>query len=97
VVEGITFFDHPSNPRYPTHWHVREDGWMGASFAMKDAYTITAEKPLELRYLLHAHAGEYDEPWAAAGHAKFAMRLGFDVAKSTRKHRQYAVERRAAK
>jgi len=35
VVEGITYFDHPDNPRYPTHWHVRSDGWMGASFCMQ--------------------------------------------------------------
>ncbi|MDP7050874.1 MAG: PmoA family protein, partial [Verrucomicrobiota bacterium] len=31
VTEGITYFDHEKNPSYPSHWHVREDGWMGAS------------------------------------------------------------------
>ena len=30
-IEGITLFDHPSNPNYPTYFHVRNDGWMGAS------------------------------------------------------------------
>src|SRR5690606_2385055 len=30
-VEGIAYFDHPANPHYPTRWHVRSDGWMGAS------------------------------------------------------------------
>src|SRR5207248_2149627 len=29
--EGITYFDHPSNPGQPTAWHVRGDGWMGAA------------------------------------------------------------------
>ena len=31
VIEGITYFDHPSNPTFPSKWHVRDDGWMGAS------------------------------------------------------------------
>jgi hypothetical protein len=94
IVEGITVFDHPSNPRYPTHWHVRDDGWMGASFGMKKAYTITAEKPLTLRYLLHAHSGSYEHAKAEAVHKSFANRRGFEVKKSTRQHRQYEVGRR---
>jgi hypothetical protein len=96
VVEGITFFDHPTNPRYPTHWHLREDGWMGASFCMKEGYTITSAKPLELRYLLHSHSGAYAPKRAAAVHRQFAARKGFDVAKSARKHRQFEVARRAS-
>ena len=32
--EGITYFDHPTNPGQPTKWHVRSDGWMGASPCM---------------------------------------------------------------
>ena len=49
ATEGITYFDHPENPRYPTHWHVREDGWMGASFCMHEGCPVTAESPLTLR------------------------------------------------
>ena len=92
--EGITFFDHPSNPRHPTKWHVREDGWMGASFCMDDAFTITHEKPLRLRYLLHAHAGDYDKDKAADVFVGFSKRRGFEVFKSKRKHRQYEVRRK---
>ena len=95
IVEGITFFDHPSNPRYPTRWHVREDGWMGASFCMQEGLMISADEPLELRYLLHSHAGAYDSQKAEAVHRQFAARQGFDVTKSTRKHRQFEVARRA--
>src|SRR5205823_2801627 len=29
--EGITLLDHPGNPNHPTVFHVRDDGWMGAS------------------------------------------------------------------
>lgn len=93
VVEGITYFDHPANPRYPTHWHVREDGWMGASFCFQDAYTITPEAPLTLRYLLHAHGGAYDQAKAQAVHDAFAKRAGFVIAKSARPHCQYEVGR----
>jgi len=38
-------------------WHVRQDGWMGASVCMDEGLTITPENPLRLRYLLHAHSG----------------------------------------
>ncbi len=30
-VMGVTIFDHPSNPRYPTWWHVRDYGLFAAN------------------------------------------------------------------
>ena len=94
VTEGITYFDHPTNPRYPTHWHVREDGWMGASFCMHEGLTIAADAPLALRYLLHAHRGAYDDAKAQSVHESFANRPGFQITKGTRPHRQYDVARK---
>jgi len=94
VVEGITYFDHPSNPRYPTCWHVREDGWMGASFCMKEGFTIEPGKPLVLRYLLHAHGGAYDPALAQRVQKAFADRPGFELLKAPRQHRQYEVRRK---
>ena len=93
VLEGVTYFDHPSNPRYPTYWHVREDGWMGASFCLLEPYTVTREDPLVLRYLLYAHSGGYYSGKAEKVHAAFAARSGFIVAKGTRPHCQYDVRR----
>lgn len=93
VTEGITYHDHPDNPRYPTHWHVREDGWMGASFCMNEGYSITADAPLTLRYLLHAHSGAYDADKSAAVHEAFSQRPGFEITKRTEKHGQYDVKR----
>ncbi len=93
LVEGITYFDHPRNPRYPVNWHVRQDGWMGAAFSMNDGYTITADAPLVLRYLLHAHRGAYDHAKAQAQHEQFANRPGFRISKSTKPHCQYEVAR----
>jgi len=94
VIEGITYFDHPENPRYPTAWHVREDGWMGASFSMEEGFTIAADAPLTLRYLLYAHAGPYDAAKAQTVHEAFAKRPGFQIVKPTGPHRQYEVERK---
>lgn len=93
VTEGITYFDHPQNPRYPTYWHVREDGWMGASFGMHEDLTITKDSPLILRYLLHAHSSVYDHAKAETVQGEFAARPGFEVTKGTRKHRQFEVRR----
>jgi len=93
VVEGITYFDHPDNPRYPTHWHVREDGWMGASFCMHDSFTVTRDRPLTLRYLLVAHAGKYDHRQAESLHKTFSQRGEFKVTLANRPHLEFDVER----
>ncbi|HOZ48427.1 MAG TPA: PmoA family protein [Candidatus Hydrogenedentes bacterium] len=60
---GIALFDHPDNPRFPTYFHVRGDGWMGASFCYEDPYTIKTGDTLVLRYRLLAHG---QGPQAAA-------------------------------
>lgn len=54
--EGITLFDHPKNPNYPSHFHVRSDGWMGASLTFDGPMTIEPDKPLRLRYGLYVHS-----------------------------------------
>lgn len=92
VTEGVTFFDHPENPRHPTKWHVRADGWMGASFCMDEAWEIRAEEPLTLRYLLHAHAGAYDDGKAAERAAAFSERGRMVLRKATG-HRHFEVKR----
>jgi hypothetical protein len=36
---GVCLMDHPTNPRYPTHWHVRAYGLMTANpFGLHDFY-----------------------------------------------------------
>ena len=93
VTEGITYFDHPENPGHPVHWHVREDGWMGASFCMLEPYVIHREKPLVLRYLLHVHSGDVSRSRADAIHETFGESKDFRVSKSKKPHRQFEVER----
>jgi len=60
VINGITLFDHPGNPGHPTHFHVRNDGWMGASLTEGGPLELSKEQPLRLRYRLWVHAGPCD-------------------------------------
>jgi hypothetical protein len=68
--EGVTLFDHPSNPNHPTVFHVRDDGWMGASLTFDAPRTLEPNTKLRLRYGLYAHAGtptvaDLDARWKA--------------------------------
>lgn len=91
--EGITYFDHPSNPGHPTAWHVREDGWMGASACFNKPLTTSRAEPLMLRYLLHAHAGVVEADKAAQALRDFAGRRRYEAVRSKEKHLQFAVRR----
>ncbi len=93
VVEGLTCFDHPTNPGHPTRWHVREDGWMGASVCFDGPLTTTRTEPLRLRYLLHVHAGPVDPDRAGQLAVQFAHRPPWVVQKSRRRHCQFEVRR----
>lgn len=49
---GVCMMDHPTNPRYPTHWHVRAYGLMTANpFGLHDFYKDT-----------HTHRGDWTIP-----------------------------------
>ena len=57
VSEGVTLMDHPSNPNHPSVFHVRDDGWMGASLTFDGERVVRPGQPLGLRYGLYVHAG----------------------------------------
>ena len=38
-------------------FHVRDDGWMGASLTFNGAQVIKSGAPLRLRHALYVHAG----------------------------------------
>lgn len=57
AVEGIALFDHKKNPNHPAVFHVRDDGWMGASFTFAEPYVLKPGASLRLRYALYVHAG----------------------------------------
>lgn len=92
-MEGITYFDHPDNPNHPAHWHVREDGWMGAAICLQGSITTTRKEPLRLRYLLHAHKGAVQAERADQVAKEFATSGRYEVVKAQVKHQQYAIRR----
>lgn len=60
--DGIAIFDHPSNPRYPSGWTLRNYGLLNPSFtANADAHTIEPGKPLTLNYRVYIHRGKADD------------------------------------
>jgi hypothetical protein len=64
---GLAIFDHPSNFRHPTYWHVRNYGLMtanpfGLSHFLNDqtvdgSYRLEAGAALTFRYRVYCHAG----------------------------------------
>ena len=92
-IEGITYFNHPTNPSHPVKWHVREDGWMGASVCMDGPVTTTRKQPLILRYLLHAHKGSLAPERAAKILDEFASLKPYAAIKANVKHTQFVIER----
>jgi hypothetical protein len=72
VVEGIhvgvAVYDHITNPRYPTYWHVRNYGLMGTNIfggatfegdRSKDgSYTLKSGEEMRFRFRILVHAGD---------------------------------------
>jgi hypothetical protein len=71
---GIAIFDHPDNPRHPTYWHCRNDGWAGAAFNLKEGYKIEPDKPLRLRYRLCLHRYDAGRGNVAQRYAEYAAK-----------------------
>lgn len=94
-IEGITFFDHPTNPGHPVSWHVREDGWMGAAVCLKESVTTTRKQPLTLRYLLQTHRDSVKVERANEVAKGFAVTPRYEVSKAKVKHQQFTIERAA--
>lgn len=80
---GVTLFDHPKNPSHPSHFHVRDDGWMGACLSYEAPRTIKPGDSLALRYGLWVHGGV---PGADQINEQFALftKIGDVPAKSTK-------------
>jgi len=69
-IYGVAMLDHPSNPRHPSTWHVREYGLMGANiFGLHEFdktknpkgagdFTIEKGKPVTFKYRVVIHQGE---------------------------------------
>ena len=82
-IAGVAIFDHPSNPRHPTWWHVRDYGLFAANafgqaqfekLENKQAgnFTIPAGKSVTWQYRFWFHAGDEKEGKVAERYAEFA-------------------------
>ncbi len=56
-LEGIALLDHPHNLNHPSVFHVRDDGWMGASVSFAGPVQLAHGKTLRVRYGLYVHKG----------------------------------------
>lgn len=79
---GVAIFDHPSNPRSPTWWHVRDYGLFAANpfgvhyFEKKEVgagdLEIPEGKDLNLKYRFFIHKGDTEQGKVAAQFARYA-------------------------
>jgi hypothetical protein len=79
---GIAIFDHPSNPRHPTWWHVRDYGLFAANpygvhdFEKKPKgagdLTIPAGKSLTYRYRFYIHQGTEQDAQVAQHYSDYS-------------------------
>ncbi|MCM8771712.1 MAG: PmoA family protein [Candidatus Omnitrophica bacterium] len=68
---GVSIFDHPSNLRYPTYWHVRDYGLFSANFfglsdfyndkKISGTYILPYGEELKLFYRIYIHSGDCEE------------------------------------
>ncbi|MCF6284282.1 MAG: PmoA family protein [Candidatus Hydrogenedentes bacterium] len=72
VVNGVTLFDHPKNPGSPTTWHVRDEGWMGASFTYSEARVLKEGEAMTLRYRIYVHGPDEEQDSLESHWKRFA-------------------------
>lgn len=80
---GVAIFDHPTNPRYPTWWHVRDYGLFAANpFGRHDFeklpdktignMVLPAGKSVTFRYRIYMHEGDEKQGKVAEKYAEFS-------------------------
>ncbi len=79
---GVAIFDHPTNPRYPTWWHVRDYGLFAANpFGQHDFeqktkgvgdFKVKAGEEVTFRYRFYFHEGTTEEAAIAARYSEYA-------------------------
>ncbi len=77
---GIAVFDHPSNLRHPSRWHVRDYGLMGANCFGLNHFTKGAEngdyllkngESLVFAYRVYIHSGDVEQAKVAERYADY--------------------------
>ena len=80
-IYGVAIFDHPSNPKHPTYWHVRAYGLFAANiFGEHDFFsdperdgsiTIEPGESIDFRYLVVIHPGDAEEADVASRYSSW--------------------------
>ena len=83
-IVGVAIFDHPSNPKHPTWWHVRTYGLFAANpfgvhnFESKPKgtgdITIQAGESLTFRYRFYFHKGDAKQAQVAKHYREYAKK-----------------------
>ncbi len=78
---GIAIFDHPSNPKHPTWWHVRDYGLFAANpFGVHDFekqqldagnLTIARGRSVTFKYRFYLHEGDEKQSKVAARYQEY--------------------------
>jgi len=78
---GAALFDHPSNPKHPTHWMVRDYGLLAANpFGLHDfkkgpfgggAVTVAAGESVTFKYRFYFHKGTPQQANVADKYAEY--------------------------
>ncbi len=80
---GAAIFDHPTNPRFPTWWHVRDYGLFAANpFGRHDFESlpdkaagnlvVPAGQSVTFRYRFYLHEGDEKQGKVAERYAEFS-------------------------
>lgn len=80
-IVGLAIFDHPSNPRHPTWWHVRDYGLFGANpfgihdFEKKEKgagdLKVPAGEKITFKYRFYLHQGDEKAGKVAEAYEKY--------------------------
>jgi hypothetical protein len=81
-IVGVAIFDHPSNPRHPSWWHVRDYGLFAVNpfgihdFEKKPAgagdLVIPAGQTVTFKYRFYFHKGDEKQGKVADRYAEYA-------------------------
>ncbi len=76
IVAGVTFMEHPHNPRTPNRWKtfgMDGFGYINPSLVMQEPLVLKKGEKLSLRYRALAHDGQLDVATLDAEFARFAQ------------------------
>ena len=86
-IVGVAIFDHPTNPRHPTWWHVRDYGLFAANPFGKHDFesikddktagnlTVAAGKSITFRYRFYLHEGDEQQGKVAEKYQQYVEAL----------------------